>query len=439
MKILVVNAGSSSLKYQLLNVERNEVIVRGHCERIGQKDAYHVYGENGEIREQKPMATADDAVKVVLEALLDGPEACISDTSEISAIGHRVVSGGDYFSESVFIDEDVIAKIEECSELAPLHNPGALKGIYACRHIMPEVPQVAVFDTAFYQTLAPSSYIYPLPYRYYEDYHIKRYGAHGTSHRYVARRAAALMGRDVMDLKMITCHLGSGASITAIDHAHAVDTSMGFTPLEGLMMGTRCGSIDPAVVTYIMKKENLTPEQMENIMNRESGLIGISGVSDDLREVRDAAFEGNRRAILAYEMYAHSVKKYIGQYLALMGGVDVIALTAGVGENSTQMRRLIFSGLETLGIILDQEKNRLHGFERIISDDRSRVTICVIPTNEEYMIARDCYKLITGEHLPFAKYREEEMYASEPDQFEHRGDTVAGSVESGPLISEYHY
>lgn len=417
MDVLVVNAGSSSLKYQLLAVEDNIVIAKGSCERVGAEDSTikYSFGMDGETKKVSiPLPDHHVALQNVLRILVEDEESPISSLSEIAATGHRIVSGGEFFSKSVFIDQDVIEKIEICSELAPLHNPGAIMGIQACMDIMPNIPQVAVFDTAFFQDMLPAAYMYALPLEYYDKYKIRKYGAHGTSHRYVSERAAALLGYDYDDLKLITCHLGNGASITAIDHGNAVDTSMGFTPLDGLMMGTRCGSIDPAIVTYIMNKEGLTPHEMDVIMNRDSGLLGVSGVSNDLRDVRDAAAEGNERAMLAYDMYAHSVRKYIGQYLLEMAGVDAIVLTAGVGENCTQMRRLIFSGLEPLGIILDQEKNRLHGFERIISDDRSRVKIIIIPTNEEYMIARDVYELVNGETLPPAKYREEETYASDP-------------------------
>lgn len=429
MKILVVNAGSSSLKYQLLNVENNEVLAKGNCEKVGSPDSWHKYGLEGQYKDTVPMPNHDAALKAALDSLISGPAACISGLEEIAAAGHRIVSGGSYFSESVFVDDDVIEKIELCSELAPLHNPGAVMGIRACMDVMPDIPQVTVFDTAFFQSIPPQAYMYALPLDLTEKYKIRKYGAHGTSHRYVAGRAAALLGKDVADLKLITCHLGNGASISAIRYGVALDTSMGFTPLDGLMMGTRCGSIDPAIVTYVMEKEGLSPAEMDSLMNRQSGLLGVSGVSNDLRDVLDKANEGDERAILAYDMYAYTIRKYIGQYLALLGGADAVVLTAGVGENCVNMRSVIFDGFQELGIILDPELNQLHGFERIISDPRSRTKIVVVPTNEEYMIARDVYTLVTGETLPVAKYREEEGgYASKPM-------TKLPSPE-GPIYSE---
>ena len=314
---------------------------------------------------------------------------------DIDAVGHRVVQGGKYFDRSVLIDDDVVAKIDELAELAPLHNKAALMGIEACREQMPGKPMVAVFDTSFFQTIPPKAYMYPLPYELYEKYAIRKYGAHGTSHRYIAERAAAFMDEPLEDLKLITCHLGNGCSISAIDHGVAVDTSMGLTPLDGLMMGTRCGAIDPAIVPFIMEKENLTAAEVNDLMNKKSGLLGISGISNDLRSVRQASEEGDERAQLASDMYSNSAKKYIGQYIAVMGGVDAIVLTAGVGENCDKMRRMIFAGLQPLGIKIDLEKNRkgLRG-EREISTDDSEVRIVVIPTDEEYMIARDTYQLV---------------------------------------------
>ena len=346
----------------------------------------------------------EEAMQLVLSTLTEGENAAISSLSEIGAVGHRIVHGGEYFKESAMIDDDVIAKIDKLAELAPLHNKAALSGIYACQDLMPGIPMVAVFDTAFFQTLPPSAYMYPLPYEYYEKYGIRKYGAHGTSHRYISGRAAEILGEKLEDLRLITCHLGNGCSISAIDHGNPIDTSMGFTPLDGLMMGTRCGAIDPAIVTYLMEKDSLTPQQMDDIMNKKSGLLGISGVSNDLRSVREASESGNERAMLAYEMFASRVKKYIGQYLALMAGADAIVLTAGIGENCEKMRRMIFSGLQPLGIVLDQEKNKQRGFERIISSDKSDITVIVIPTDEEYMIARDTFEIVRAQrqivHVP---------------------------------------
>ncbi|WP_251197890.1 acetate kinase [Anaerotardibacter muris] len=395
MNILVINAGSSSLKYQLVDIDTNKVLARGLCERVGSPDGIrkHVVDDN-EVRVEQPLKDHTEALELVINSLLSGEDAVIESLDEIGAVGHRVVHGGEYFKKSALIDDEVIAKIDELAELAPLHNKAALAGIEACRALMPETPMVAVFDTAFFQSMPPKSYMYPIPYEYYEKYGIRKYGFHGTSHRYLSERAADILGEDIRDLRIITCHLGNGCSIAAIDHGVPIDTSMGFTPLDGLMMGTRSGSIDPAIVTFLMEHEGLSAEEMNNILNKQSGLLGVSGISNDLRMVRDASNAGDERAILAYEMYSSICKKYIGQYMALMSGADVIVLSAGVGENCQKMRRMIFTGWQPLGIILDQEKNKQRGFERIISQDDSDVAIIVIPTDEEYMIARDTYEII---------------------------------------------
>lgn len=357
MNILVINAGSSSLKYQLVDVNTNKVRARGLCERVGSKDSFHKHGiDDNEVVHEQPLVDHVAAMRVVLECLTEGSDAVLSSLSEISAIGHRIVHGGEYFKKSEMITDEVIAKIDELAELAPLHNKAALSGIYACRELMPDTPMVAVFDTAFFQSLPPKAYMYPIPYEYYEKYGIRKYGFHGTSHRYLSERAAAILDEPLTDLRLITCHLGNGCSISAIDHGEPIDTSMGFTPLDGLMMGTRSGSIDPAIVPFLMEHEGLTTEDVNDILNKRSGLLGVSGVSNDLRSVRDASNAGNERAILAYEMYSSIVKKYIGQYLALMAGTDAIVLSAGVGENCQKMRRMIFSGWQPMGIILDQEK-----------------------------------------------------------------------------------
>ena len=396
MNVLVINAGSSSLKYQLLNVEQRRVLAKGICERVGQATSFHKHGlDANEIVIDVPMADHDEAMSYVLESLVSGPNAAVASLKEIDAVGHRIVQGGKYFDKSVLIDEDVIAKIDELAELAPLHNKAAIMGIRACQKHMPGTPMVAVFDTAFFQTLPQKAYMYPLPYDISQKYALRRYGAHGTSHRYIAERAAAVLKEPLDDLKLITCHLGNGSSVSAIDHGIAVDTSMGLTPLDGLMMGTRCGSIDPALVTFIMEHEGLTPAEMNHMLNHESGLLGISGLSNDLRTIRKASERGDERAMLAYEMYSNSVKKHIGMYIAVMGGVDAIVLTAGIGENCDKMRRYIFAGLQPLGIVLDEAKNRERGFEREISSDRSLVKIIIIPTNEEYMIARDTYDIVS--------------------------------------------
>ena len=397
MNVLVINAGSSSLKYQLINVETQAVLAKGICERVGSAEAFHKHGiDDNEVVIDAHMANHDDAMALVLDALVNSSDAAISSLDEIDAVGHRIVQGGKYFDRSVLIDDDVIAKIDELAELAPLHNGAALMGIRACQKHMPGVPMVAVFDTSFFQTLPPKAYMYPLPYELYEKYAIRKYGAHGTSHRYISERAAAVLDEPLEDLKLITLHLGNGCSASAVDHGVAVDTSMGLTPLDGLMMGTRCGAIDPAIVPFVMEHEGLTTSEMNDLMNKKSGLLGISGVSNDLRSVRAASEEGNERAMLAYEMFSNSVKKYIGQYIAVMGGVDAVVLTAGVGENCAKMRRMIFAGLQPLGIKLDEEKNRQRGFERVISTDDSEVLIIIIPTNEEYMIARDTYEILHG-------------------------------------------
>lgn len=398
MNVLVINAGSSSLKYQLIEVETHKVRAKGICERVGSAESFHKHGiDDNEVVIDAKMADHNDAMALVLETLVNGDNAPLSSLDEIDAVGHRIVQGGKYFDRSVLIDDDVIAKIDELAELAPLHNKAALMGINACLMHMPGKPMVAVFDTSFFQTLPPKAYMYPLPYELYEKYSIRKYGAHGTSHRYISERAAAVLDEPLEDLKLITCHLGNGCSMSAIDHGVAVDTSMGLTPLDGLMMGTRCGAIDPAIVPFLMEHEGLNAAEVNDLMNKQSGLLGISGISNDLRSVRDASEAGHERAQLAYDMYSNSVKKYIGQYIAVMGGVDAIVLTAGVGENCKKMRRMIFSGLQPLGIVLDEQKNQQSGFERIISSDKSAVDIIIIPTNEEYMIARDTYEIVVAQ------------------------------------------
>ncbi len=395
MNVLVINAGSSSLKYQLVNVERHELLAKGICERVGSAEAFHKHGlDENEVVIDARMADHDDAMALVLDSLTEGTTKAIDSLDEIDAVGHRIVQGGKYFERSVLIDDDVIAKIDELAELAPLHNKAALMGINACLKHMPDVPMVAVFDTSFFQTLPPKAYMYPLPYELYEKYAIRKYGAHGTSHRYISERAAVVLDEPLEDLKLITCHLGNGCSMSAIDHGVAVDTSMGLTPLDGLMMGTRCGAIDPAIVPFVMEHENLTARRGERPHEQEVGPSGhfrhLQRPAQRPRRLRD----GKRARQLAYDMYSNSVKKHIGSYIAVMGGVDAIVLTAGVGENCEKMRRMIFTGLQPLGIILDEEKNRQRGFEREISADNSPVKIIIIPTNEEYMIARDTYEIV---------------------------------------------
>ena len=398
MKILVINAGSSSLKYQLVDTDLDKMLAKGLCERVGSKDSYIKHGADKDERIfAQYMADHEEALKVVFDALIHSERSTITSIDEIDAIGHRIVHGGNYFDSSALITDEVLQKIESLCTLAPLHNPPALKCIQVCQDLAPGFPQVAVFDTSFFQTLPPSAYMYPLPYELCEKHQIRKYGAHGTSHRYIANRCAALMDQPLEDLKIITCHLGNGCSISAIDGGKSVDTSMGFTPLDGLMMGTRCGAIDPAIIPFLEEAEGLTPAQINEIMNKKSGLLGVSGISNDMRDVRKGAEAGEERAVLAYEMYAHSIRKYLGQYIIEMAGVDAIVLTAGVGENCDRMRRLAFAGLQPLGIILDQEKNSRshHGKERFISHDDSPVKIIVIPTNEEMMIAQDTYEIVS--------------------------------------------
>ncbi len=396
MNVLVINAGSSSLKYQLLHVESHTLLAKGICERVGFEGSFHKYGLREYERINKvaiPNHTA--AMKLVIESLLTGEDKAIDSLGDIKAIGHRVVQGGKYFKCSVLVDENVISKIDELAELAPLHNKAALEGIFACQKLMPYTPMVAVFDTSFFATLPPKAYIYPLPYELYEKHDIRKYGAHGTSHRYLAERAAAFVNQPIDRLKMVTCHLGNGCSVTAIDGGVAVDTSMGLTPLDGLMMGTRCGAIDPAIVTFLIDRVGMTAHEANDLMNKRSGLLGVSGISNDLRMVQEAAENGNAQAQLALDMYVSSVKKHLGSYSAVMGGIDVIVLSAGVGENSEYMRHMIFEGLEPLGMKLDERRNHAgHGTEREISSDDSQVRILVIPTNEEYMIARDTYDIV---------------------------------------------
>ena len=395
MYILVLNAGSSSLKYQLVDKDTRAVISIGLCEKVGSSDSFHKYGlDANERTDLVPLRDHHAAIEVVLRALLDPRQGAITDLAEIVAVGHRVVHGGEFFSESVLITDAVIEKIEECIPLAPLHNPPSLTGIKACKELMPHAQQIAVFDTAFHQTLPPKAYMYPLPYELYEGHRIRKYGFHGTSHRYVSQRALSILGLSQDNAKIITCHLGNGGSVSAVQNGKSIETSMGFTPLDGLMMGTRSGSIDPAIVTYLVGALGMSPGEVDDLLNRKSGLLGISGRSNDLRDVQTAAQDGDTRSILACEMYAYSVKKFIGQYVFAMAGVDAIVLTAGVGENSSDMRSLIFEGLEPLGIVLDQEKNKLRGSERFISTEESRVKILVIPTNEELMIVEDAIALL---------------------------------------------
>ncbi len=398
MKILVINAGSSSLKYQLIDMDNEGVLAKGLCERIGiDGSKLNHTPEGGEkVVIEKPMRDHSDAISMVLAALTDANHGVISSMDEISAVGHRVVHGGETFNKSVVIDADVKKAVEECIPLAPLHNPANLIGIAACEAAMPNVPQVAVFDTAFHQTMPQAAYMYALPYGLYEKYKIRRYGFHGTSHKYVTQEAAKMLGKSPEALKIITCHLGNGSSITAVDGGKSVDTSMGFTPLAGVCMGTRCGDVDPAIVKFIADSEGISLEDVDKILNKESGVYGISGNSSDFRDLEAGAKNGCEKSKLALDMFAYSVKKYVGSYLAALGAVDAIVFTAGIGENTVMMRKAILEGMGAFGIEVDDSKNEqaVRGAQMDISVDGTRVRILVIPTNEELMIAKETLELV---------------------------------------------
>ncbi len=396
MKILVINAGSSSLKYQFIDITSKTVLAKGLCERIGIEGSNISQKANGkpDYSLKKPMNDHADAIQMVIDALTSSEHGVISSMQEIDAVGHRVVHGGEAFSGSVIIDEEVMKAIEDCIDLAPLHNPPNLIGIRACEKIMPGTPQVAVFDTAFHQTVPEKAFLYPLPYELYKKHKIRKYGFHGTSHRFVSERAAKMLGKSPEELKIVTMHLGNGSSITAVDRGKSIDTSMGFTPLAGVMMGTRCGDIDPAIVTFLMDKENMTIDEVNKIMNKESGVFGISGVSSDFRDLAAAAEAGNARAKLALDMFIYRVRRYIGAYAASMGGLDAVVFTAGIGENTASIRAGVVEGLEFMGLKMDYEKNNIRGEELDISTPDSKVRILVIPTNEELMIAMDTAKLV---------------------------------------------
>ena len=398
MKILVINAGSSSLKYQLLDPEKQQVLAKGLCERIG-IDGRFTYKPEGKepIKDAEvAMPTHSEAIQTVLNALVDPTNGVISSMDEIDAVGHRVVHGGEKFAKSVLITDEVMAAIEECNPLAPLHNPANIIGIKACQTLMPKTPMVAVFDTAFHQTMPALAYTYALPYEFYTEDKVRRYGFHGTSHKYVTARAAAMLGKPIQELKLISCHLGNGSSITAVDGGKSVDTSMGFTPLAGLPMGTRSGDLDAGILEYLMHKHGYDIDKMLNILNKKSGVEGISGVSSDFRDLETAANEGNDRAQLALDVFAYSVKKLIGSYAAAMGGVDAVIFTAGVGENDPGTRAKAVAGLEFMGIQIDPEKNNVRGKEVDVAAAGSRARVLVIPTNEELMIAQDTAALVKG-------------------------------------------
>ena len=396
MNILVINCGSSSLKYQLINSDSEAVLAKGLCERIGIDGSVltHTPAGKDKVRIETPMPNHTVAVQLVIDALTNAEHGVIKSLDEIGAVGHRVVHGGEKFASSVVITDEVMKAIEECNDLAPLHNPANLIGINSCKEIMPNVPMVAVFDTAFHQTMPEKAYLYGLPYEYYEKYKVRRYGFHGTSHDYVSNRAAQLLGKKREDLKVIVCHLGNGASVSAVDHGKCVDTSMGLTPLEGLIMGTRSGDMDPAICDFICTKEGLTSAEMNTVLNKKSGVLGMSGVSSDFRDVEAAANEGNHQAAAALDAFYYRVAKYIGAYTAAMNGVDVVAFTAGVGENNIGGRVEICKYLGYLGTEINLDKNNVRGEERIISKDGSKVTLMAIPTNEELAIARQTLALV---------------------------------------------
>ena len=397
MKVLVINAGSSSLKYQLLDTDSQNVLAKGLCERIGidGKFTYKAPGKETVDAKDVAMPTHSEAIQAVLDALIDPANGLISYMSAIDAVGHRVVHGGETFACSVKIDDKVMAALEECIPLAPLHNPANITGIKACTAVMgPDVPQVAVFDTAFHQTMPPVAYTYALPYEYYENDKVRRYGFHGTSHKYVTQRAADMLGKPIEHLRLISCHLGNGSSIAAVKGGKSVDTSMGFTPLAGLPMGTRSGDLDAGILEYLMNRHGYDVKEMLNVLNKKSGVQGVSGVSSDFRDLSAAAGQGNQRAALALDLFAYSVKKYIGSYAAAMGGVDAIIFTAGVGENDGAARMAIASGLEFMGVKMDPDANNVRGKEAIISAIDSKVKVLLIPTNEELMIALDTAALV---------------------------------------------
>lgn len=396
MKVLVINCGSSSLKYQLIDMETEVSLAQGLVERIGIEGSILTQKVEGKdkYKVEKPMENHKVAIQLVLEALVDAQYGVIKSMDEIAAVGHRVVHGGEKYAESVIITEEVKKSIKECYKLAPLHNPPNIIGIEACEELMPNTPMVVVFDTAFHQTMPKETFLYALPYELYEEKGIRKYGFHGTSHMYVSNKVAEVMGKDIKDLKIITCHLGNGASLCAVNRGKSIDTTMGFTPLDGIAMGTRSGSIDPAIVIYLMNELNYSADDVNDLLNKKSGVLGISGVSSDFRDIEGAAAEGNKRAQLALDIYHYKIRTQIGAYAAAMAGVDAIVFTAGVGENGVETREACLEGLEFLGVKVDKEKNNVRGKVREISTDDSKVKAFVIPTNEELVIARDTKKLV---------------------------------------------
>lgn len=396
MNVLVVNCGSSSLKYQLIDSASEKVLAKGLCERIGIEGSRLVYQPAGcdKIMTEAPMPTHKQAIQMVLDALTNSDNGVIKSLAEVGAVGHRVVHGGEKYASSVVINDDVMAAIEECNDLAPLHNPANIIGINACKELMPETPMVAVFDTAFHQTMPEEAYMYGLPYRYYEEYKIRKYGFHGTSHSFVSKATAEYLGLDINNSKIIVCHLGNGSSISAVLNGKSIDTTMGLTPLEGLVMGTRCGDIDPSIIEFIAKKENLDIDGVMKVLNKESGVYGISGLSSDFRDLESAAEQGDAKATLARKVFCYRAAKYVAGYIAAMNGVDAIAFTAGLGENDHGVRADICSYLQFMGITIDPEANKARGVEQIISTPDSKVTVCMMPTNEELAIARETLALV---------------------------------------------
>ena len=399
MKVLVVNAGSSSLKYQLFDTTGGKILAKGNCERIGidgSRIIHKTLGKEEYVKEQ-PLPNHSEATKLVVDTLLDPVVGCISSVDEIEAIGHRVVHGGAFFTESVLVNDEVMAILDKCVAYAPLHTPAHIMGIKGCMAVMPNTPEVLVFDTAFHQTMQREAYMYGISYDMYEEFQIRRYGAHGTSHRYVSGEMIKLLGGNAEGTKIVTCHIGNGSSITAVKDGKCVDTSMGFTPLDGIMMGTRCGAIDPAIVTYIMDKKNMSPAEMDNYMNKKCGFLGMSGISSDSRDVEKAISEGHERAQLTYDVLCYQIKKYIGSYSAAMGGLDAIVFTAGIGEHSPYIREHVLSDLEYLGVKLDKDRNNFgHSGDPVkISADDSKVAVYMIPTNEELVIAKDTEAIVS--------------------------------------------
>ncbi len=398
MKVLVVNCGSSSLKYQLLDMTDESIIAKGICERIGIDGSFikHTTVGKDSAKVEMPFPNHKVALQKMVEMITSGDTQCVASVDEIGAVGHRVVHGGEKFSDSVIITPEVEEAIKQCSELAPLHNPANLTGIDACRELMPKTPMVAVFDTAFHQTMPPSAYMYAIPREYYEKYGIRRYGFHGTSHKYVAQRAAEMLGKPIEDTKIIVCHLGNGASVCAIDGGKSVETSMGLTPLQGLAMGTRSGDIDPAIIPFLMEKEGLSAKEVDEVLNKKSGVLALSGIGSDFREIEEGVLDGNNACRLTMDVFQHRLVSYIGSYAALMGGVDAICFAGGLGENNAIMRAELADMLEWFGVDLDEEKNKCRGEERDLSKPSAKVRMLLIPTNEELMIARDAVKLVSN-------------------------------------------